>query len=104
MYLLSITFHAPPFLIKEWETYFGKTLLHLVENLMDVEQYLLSEIESDLIEEGKNYNLLLFFSQEEVRLQFLEIEFENIKEIIAKDFGQDVLIFYTFLNNKFRRI
>lgn len=81
-----------------------ETLVLMTENLMDVNQYILSEVHSDYIEEGKNYNLLLIFDNDELREDFIKSEMENITERIEAKFGQEVMIFNTFLNPKKSRL
>ncbi|MBV2166704.1 MAG: DUF4286 family protein [Kaistella sp.] len=103
MSILSLTFHTPANLVASWDEYIETDLENMVENLMDVEKYILSEVESDMISEGKNTNLLLLFDDVEKRQDFLEIEFKNITERIEAKFGQDVMIFETFLNPKKNR-
>ena len=103
MSILSLTFHTPADLVGSWDEYIKTDLENMVENLMDVEKYILSEVESDMISEGKNTNLLLLFDDVEKRQDFLEIEFKNITERIEAKFGQDVMIFETFLNPKKNR-
>jgi hypothetical protein len=100
MSLLSITFHATETAINEWEVYLENDLHQIIENLMEVEKYLLSEVQSDLINDGKNTNLLLFFQDEEKREEFVEIELTNISERIEQTFGGNVMIFKTYLNPK----
>lgn len=100
MSVLSITFHCPESYLEPWENYVNETLSLMAENLMDVEKYILSEVHSEMINEGKNYNLLLVFDTDELREQFLENELKNISERIEKEFGENVMIFQTFLNPK----
>lgn len=100
MSVLSITFHCTKDKIAEWENYVDETLILMTENLLDVEKYILSEVHSDFIEDGKNYNLLLMFDDEEKRVEFMESELKNISDIIENKFGQEVMIFNTFLNPK----
>ncbi|MEG1592440.1 DUF4286 family protein [Chryseobacterium sp.] len=100
MSVLSITFHCINSSIDEWENYVDETLVLMAENLLDVDKYILSEVHSDFIEEGKNYNLLLIFDDEEKRTDFMESELLNISERIETKFGQDVMIFNTSLNPK----
>ncbi|WP_139423492.1 MULTISPECIES: DUF4286 family protein [Chryseobacterium] len=100
MSVLSITFHCINSSIDEWENYVDETLVLMTENLMDVDKYILSEVHSDFIDEGKNYNLLLIFDNEEKRTEFMESELLNISERIETKFGQDVMIFNTSLNPK----
>ncbi len=100
MSVISITFHSIESARKEWDQFLENDLHQLVENLLDVEKYILSEVESDLINEGKNTSLLLIFEDEEKRLDFKEIELKNITEIIEHQFGEKVMIFTTLLNPK----
>ncbi|AZB17011.1 DUF4286 family protein [Chryseobacterium indologenes] len=100
MSVLSITFHCTKDNLEEWENYIDETLVLMTENLMDVNKYILSEVHSDYIDEGKNYNLLLVFDNDELRNDFLESELKNIAERIETQFGQEVLIFDTLLNPK----
>ncbi|WP_294312227.1 DUF4286 family protein [uncultured Chryseobacterium sp.] len=100
MSVLSITFHCTKNRLEEWQNYMDETLVLMTENLMDVSQYILSEVHSDYIEEGKNYNLLLIFENDEIREDFIKSEMENIAERVELKFGQEVMIFNTFLNPK----
>jgi len=104
MSVLSITFHCTKNSIGEWENYVDETLVLMTENLMDVEKYILSEVHSEYIEDGKNYNLLLMFDDEEKRKEFMESELLNISERIENKFGQDVMLFTTSLNPKKKKI
>ncbi len=103
MSILSLTFHTPADLVASWDEYIKTDLENMVENLMDVEKYILSEVESDMISEGKNTNLLLIFDDIEKRQEFVDIEFKNITERIEAKFGQEVMVFETFLNQKKNR-
>ena len=98
MSILSLTFHTTESALKEWENYTQNELQLLIENLMDVEKYILSDVHTDMITEGKNTNLLLVFNDEEMRSQFLENELVNITERIEAKFADSVMIFSTFLN------
>ncbi|MET3535362.1 DUF4286 family protein [Chryseobacterium limigenitum] len=100
MSVLSITFHCTKDNIEKWENYMDETLVLMTENLLDVNKYILSEVHSDYIEDGKNYNLLLMFDNDDVRNDFMESELLNITEIVENKFGQEVMIFNTFLNPK----
>ena len=100
MSFLSLTFHNTESINKEWENYLGNDLHQMIENLMYVEKYILSEVQSDLINEGKNTNLRLVFDNEEKRDDFIEIELKNITERIESKFGENVMVFTTFLNPK----
>jgi hypothetical protein len=100
MSVLSITFHCTKNNLEEWENYIDETLVLMTENLMDVDKYILSEVHSDYIEDGKNYNLLLIFDSDDLREDFVKSELENIAERVEMKFGQEVMIFNTFLNPK----
>ena len=100
MSVLSVTFHTTENITKEWENYMNKDLHQMVENLIDAEKYILSEVESEMISEGKNTNLLLVFDTEEKRQDFVEIELINITDRIEAKFGENVMIFKTLLNPK----
>lgn len=104
MSVLSITFHTTENLSAAWEKYLVEDLHQMVENLLDAEKYLLSEVESDMISEGKNTNLLLRFENIEKRQDFIEIELPNITERIEKEFGDQVMIFQTALNPRKSRM
>lgn len=98
MSILSITFHSTENIKNDWENYLENELHQMVENLFDVEKYILSEVNSEMINEGNNTNLLLVFDDDEKRLDFLEIEMKNIEERITGKFGEEVMVFVTFLN------
>lgn len=100
MSVLSLTFHSTESVSGAWEAYMEKDLHEMTENLMDVEKYILSEVDSNMINEGKNTNLLLVFDNEEKRQDFIEIELKNITERVERIFGEQVLVFTTLLNPK----
>ncbi|MFC6267498.1 DUF4286 family protein [Frigoriflavimonas asaccharolytica] len=104
MSLLSLTFHTNQDNLENFEIYTQKELKQLVENLYQVEKYYFSEVASDYITEGKNYNLLLIFDDENLREEFIVNELVNISEIISKKFGEAVIIFKTELNLQYSRI
>ena len=96
--LLSITFHCVQSALPQWEEYTATTLSTMVENLMDVEQYVLSEVATSMIAEGKNFNLLLIFESEELRELFTKNELVNLEERISNQYGDQVMVFTTYLN------
>lgn len=100
MSVLSITFHTVESELSNWEQYVDTELIKLVENLYDVEKYILSEVETEMLTEGKNTNLLLVFENDAKRQEFTETELLNISERIGKQFGETVMIFITQLNTK----
>lgn len=103
MSILSITFHATDNRVEEWDLYLENELHQMVENLLDVEKYILSEVHSDMLNEGKNTNLFLLFDNDEIRNQFMESELVNIEERILQKFGPEVMVFPTFLNPRKKR-
>ena len=103
MSVLSLTFHSTSNIGASWDRYTENYLFEMIENLMDVEKYILSEVESDMINEGKNTNLLLVFDNNEKRQDFIEIELQNITERIENEFGDEVMVFVTLLNSKKQR-
>lgn len=104
MSILSITFHTVENKIQEWDIYLENDLHQLVENLLEVEQYVLSEVQSELIDEGKNTNLFLVFDNDERRDRFMQTEMPNLQERILAKFGEQVIIFATFLDPKRKRL
>lgn len=104
MSVLSVTFHATENISQDWNSYMEKDLLQMVENLIDVEKYILSEVESEIISEGKNTNLLLVFDNDEKRQDFIEIELINMTDRIQGIFGENIMIFQTLLNPKNLRL
>lgn len=104
MSILSITFHTPQNLLNEWEQFQTNSLEKMVENFIQVEKYILSDVQSDMITEGKNTNLLLIFEDENFRNEFVESELENIKHHIKNQFGEDVMIFQTYLDQRKTRM
>ena len=52
-----------------------------------------------MLSEGKNTNLLIFFSNQEDRFLFLEQIFPHFSKKIITNFGDKILIFKTFLNS-----
>ncbi|WP_090078779.1 DUF4286 family protein [Halpernia frigidisoli] len=104
MSLLSITFHTPEHLFEQWENFQNNSLENLIDNLIQVEKFILSEVESDMLQEGKNTNLLLIFEDETLREEFVKSEFENITHHIHKEFGEEIMVFMTYLNPKKTRM
>ncbi|MEC5156313.1 DUF4286 family protein [Chryseobacterium sp. MP_3.2] len=98
MSVISITFHTVESENHKWDLFVENDLPQLVDNLFEVEKYILSEVDSEMIMEGKNTNLLLVFQDEEKREDFRQIELKNITEIVEKKFGENVMVFTTLLN------
>lgn len=98
MSILSLTYHCPAVFLSQWEDFLNKNISKMVEHLENVEQYIISEVYSEMINEGKNYNILLIFRNEESREQFLGIDFQKIEQHIKDVFGEEVMSFVTMLN------
>ncbi|SEF50729.1 protein of unknown function [Halpernia humi] len=104
MSILSITFHTPEHLLSDWEKFQENSLENLIENLIQVENYILSDVESEMLHEGKNTNLLLIFEDENLREEFVDSELLNLQHHIEKEFGEDVMVFKTYLNERKSRM
>lgn len=104
MSILSVTFHSPLDQLEAWQEYSKNVLPEMIGNLMDVERYMLSDVESEMINEGHNTSLLLIFDNPEKRKDFVEIELLNISELIEQKFGDSIMIFTTYLNPKINKL
>ena len=98
MSILSVTFHTVESQLENWNNFIQRDLVQMIDNLYDVEKYILSEVETEMLTEGKNTNLLLVFENQQKREKFLVTELLNISEIITQNFGENVMIFITNLN------
>lgn len=98
MSILSITFHAVTERITDWEQYLQHHLPIWLPKTPSLQQWYLSEIESEMIQEGKNYNLLLFFHNETERASYISNELPLLGVDIQKTFGTDVMVFESKLN------
>lgn len=96
MAILSITFHTEEQKLSEWYIYLKNELIPDIRTLN--QKYILSEVESEMLSEGKNTNLLFLFDNEVDRELFLEQKFPLLVEKTLKQFQESVLIFKTFLN------
>lgn len=97
MSILSITFHTIESQLNNWD-HFTKNELETIIDTLPVEKYILSEVETEMLTEGKNTNLLLVFENSKKRMEFSETELPNIAEKIAAQFGDTIMIFKTELN------
>lgn len=104
MSLLSLTFHTEQNNLERFDAYSKKELKQMIENLIQVEKYYFSEVKTEYINDGKNYNLLLIFEDENLRAEFILNELKNIQEHISKTFGESVVIFQTHLDLLYHRI
>lgn len=98
MKVLSLTFHSMETIAEAWENFVQNELIEMAESLSDVEKYLISDVETAMISEGKNTNLLLVFGEDASRRNFLENDLQNIALELETTFGSNVLIFDTLLN------
>ncbi len=98
MSVLSVTFHTIESELQNWSNFVKTDLKKIIENLYDAEKYILSEVETEMLTEGKNTNLLIVFENQQKREEFLNTELINISERIAQKFGENVMIFVTKLN------
>ena len=98
MSVLSVTFHTIESELQNWNNFVKTDLKKIIENLYDAEKYILSEVETEMLTEGKNTNLLIVFENQQKREEFLSTELINISERIAQKFGENVMIFVTKLN------
>lgn len=102
MAILSITFHIDDNKVEEWNNYLNNTLVTEIEKLNKL--FLLSEVDTEMLSEGKNINLLLFFDSPEDRELYLHNTFPSIAQDIISNFQESVLIFKTFLNSLTKNI
>ena len=98
MSVLSVTFHTIESELQNWNNFVKTDLIKIIENLYDADKYILSEVETEMLTEGKNTNLLIVFENQQKREEFLSAELVNISERIAQKFGENVMIFVTKLN------
>lgn len=98
MAILSITFHTEEQKITEWEQFLTNEILPEIKAWQ--RKFILSEVETEMLSEGKNTNLLLFFTTAEERIDFLEQTFPSLSQKIITKFQDKILIFKTFLNSK----
>lgn len=98
MSILSVTFHTIESQLENWNNFLERDLVQMIDNLYDVEKYILSEVETEMLTEGKNTNLLLVFENQQKREEFISTELLNISERIFLKFGESVMIFKTDLN------
>lgn len=98
MSVLSVTFHTIESELQNWSNFVKTDLIKIIKNLYDAEKYILSEVETEMLTEGKNTNLLIVFENQQKREEFLSTELVNISERIAQKFGENVMIFVTKLN------
>lgn len=100
MSILSITFHTVDSQLTSWQEYLEAELEPKLPFFRGVKQFVLSEVESEMLTEGTNTNLLLFFGNSELREEFSIEELPALEEEILGAFGDAVMVFKTHLNIK----
>ncbi|MDR7779384.1 DUF4286 family protein [Riemerella anatipestifer] len=98
MSILSLTFHCEQGSISEWKTYFNESIISHCKKSKNLKHYIASEVETERLQEGTNFNLLLIFETTEDRTIFIKNELPNITMEVEKIFGDRVLVFATLLN------
>ncbi|MBT0572193.1 DUF4286 family protein [Riemerella anatipestifer] len=98
MSILSLTFHCEQGSISEWKTYFNESIINHYREKQNLKHYIASEVETERLQEGTNFNLLLIFETVEDRTNFITNELPNITMEVEKIFGDRVLVFATLLN------
>lgn len=98
MNILSVTFHVTDNQIKNWNQFLQSDLIYQIDKMTDVEKFILSEVETDLLTEGKNYNFLLIFENQQKKDNFINNFLVGISQLIALRFGENVMVFATHLN------
>lgn len=105
MKLISVTFHIVETCLPRWKSFLKDELIGWLENNKEIGQYLFTEVQSDLVAEGINFNLLLIFKDEDSRNRFVELELQKILDLLHPHFGsQEVMVFQTFLNQISHRL
>lgn len=98
MAILSVSFHATPEKIEDWKVYLQGSVMPWAKNFCGEKRVLLSEIETEVVAEGKNYNLLLFFDNATLRNHFFDEKIALLIKDITATFGNEVVVFPSKLN------
>lgn len=104
MSVLSITYHCPEPLLSQWETFLNNDFSILLREILNHNQYIFSEVYSEMLNEGKNYNLLLIFENEQLRQDFLTTQYPAILQKVEANFGQEIMDFVTLLEPRFKKL
>lgn len=94
--ILSVTFHAENSVILDWEKYMNQILVPYTKKY--AQKYIFSHVKTEMLSEGKNYNLLLWFSENEEKNSFMETHLQKMSEEISHRFLGKVMVFVTELN------
>lgn len=99
MNLLSVAFHIEAKALPKWQRFISENWPDLITKLAYFDRYIFSEVESPLIEEGSNYNLLIVFDHQAHKTLFLQQEMAKVVSEIQQHFnGDEVVIFHTSLH------
>ena len=98
MSALSITFHFTEAKIHEWNNNLLQSLESLIEDSLHIKNFMISEVHTDYIDEGKNYNVLLFFDDLGERENFMSGQLASLDRAIDEQFGNEIMLFVTPLN------
>lgn len=80
MAILSITFHTEEHKINDWNSFLEKELLEIIKNFS--RKYIISEVESEMLSEGKNTNVLLFFDNQYTFAEFIKNFIWNMRKFV----------------------
>lgn len=97
MAILSITFHIEEKHITEWNIYINENLVPHIQSLGL--SFILSNVDTEMLSEGQNSNLLLFFNNSNERENFIQNDFQKLCEPAKQEFQKDIIIFKTLLNS-----
>ncbi|RQP14936.1 MAG: DUF4286 family protein [Chryseobacterium sp.] len=104
MSILSITFHVENQTRPRWDSFLEAELPQLIDRLPNVERFIFSAVDSEMLNEGSNFNLLLIFDDERARQDFREDALDDLVSEVEKRFGQtEVMTFVTQLNRLLHR-
>jgi len=98
MNILSITFHVEQHIVHLWKDFIQNKILIFIRNNSFTNKYILSEVNNNYQEEGKNYNIILIFCEQKIKNTFCSEELPKLRNIIQNKFpNQEVIIFVTNL-------
>jgi hypothetical protein len=98
MSALSITFHFTEAKIHEWNNNLLHSLESLIKDSLHIKNFIISEVHTEYLNEGKNYNVLLFFDDLSERENFMGGQLASLDQEIEQQFGNEIMLFVTPLN------
>jgi Domain of unknown function (DUF4286) len=98
MQILSLGFHATNLALEKWENYLKLVFYKKIEENWALDKYILSLVSNDMIEEGRNYNLQIFFANDEASDAFTSRYLDVFQAEITGLFGQEVMLFVSKLH------